>query len=188
MDIHRYEKIWIGVSLVFIVGLMASIVYGVVAVGATTVGDSGETVAANDLSNTTFGDPGGHWASDDHYVVNVVAQQFQFRPGTREPVVVPANTTVTFRLTSPDVVHGFEVVGTSVNAMVIPGQVTVATTRFDRPTTYGVVCNEYCGAGHQNMEGQIVVVPRETLRNASANGTAASLAAPSADAPAGGVA
>ncbi|GGM63434.1 cytochrome c oxidase subunit 2 [Halarchaeum rubridurum] len=168
MEIHRLEKIWIAVSLVFIVGLVASIVYGVAGMGVGTVGDTGQQLDPNALEETRFADPGGHWASDDHYVVTVVARQFLFQPGSQEPVMVPANTTVTLYVTSPDVVHGFDVVGTHLNAMVIPGQVTKLTTEFDEPKSYGIVCHEYCGAGHQSMAGQLVVVPADELpRNES---------------------
>lgn len=173
MEIHRLEKIWIAVSLLFIVGLIASIVYGVAAVGVGTVDDSGQQLDPSGLDDTEFADPGGHWASDDHYVVHVVARQFLFQPGTQEPIMVPANTTVTFYVTSPDVVHGFYVVGTQLNAMVIPGQITEVTTEFDEPKTYGVVCHEYCGAGHQSMAGQLVVVPADAMpRNATGNASA----------------
>jgi len=174
MEIHRYEKVWIAVSLVFIVGLIASVVYGVTAANVGAVGNAGTQVNSSDLTNSQFADPGGHWDGPDHYVVHVIARQFLFQPGTERPITVPANATVTFYVTSADVVHGFEVVGTDVNVMAIPGQVTVATTEFDHPTTYGIVCNEYCGAGHQDMQGQIVVVPRSVLpRRAGANGTTA---------------
>ncbi|QLC35343.1 cytochrome C oxidase subunit II (plasmid) [Halarchaeum sp. CBA1220] len=185
MEIHRLEKIWIAVSLLFIVGLIASIVYGVAGVGVGTVGDTGQQLDPSALDDTEFADPGGHWASEDHYVVHVVARQFLFQPGTQEPIMVPANTTVTFYVTSPDVVHGFDVVGTQLNTMVIPGQVTEFTTEFDEPKTYGIVCHEYCGAGHQSMAGQLVVVPADAMsQNATASADAANASAVNASAQA----
>jgi cytochrome c oxidase subunit 2 len=35
--------------------------------------------------------------------------------------------------------------------------VTRATTTFNRPGTYQMVCHEYCGPGHHNMIGQVIV-------------------------------
>ena len=64
---------------------------------------------------------GGDQASDGSLVVPVVAGMFAFNP---DPIEVPANVPVTFRLTSLDVVHGFEVMGTNANAMAIPGYVS----------------------------------------------------------------
>ena len=60
-------------------------------------------------------------------------------------------------MTSPDVVHGFSIPETGVNTMVIPGWVSTVTQTFKRPGTYILVCNEYCGTGHQLMAGQIEV-------------------------------
>ena len=76
-------------------------------------------------------------------------------------LTVPAATPVTFHVTSTDVVHGFEIVRTNGQTMVIPGYVSQFTTEFDEPGEYLVACNEYCGVGHHTMSGKLVVVPRE---------------------------
>ncbi len=55
---------------------------------------------------------------------------FSFTP---DPIEIPAGQPVTFRLTSRDVIHGFEVVGTNANAMAVPGYVSQFTVTFDRP-------------------------------------------------------
>jgi cytochrome c oxidase subunit 2 len=44
-----------------------------------------------------------------------------------------------------------------VNLTVAPGYVSEATATFREPGEYLVVCNEYCGLGHHNMQGTIVV-------------------------------
>ncbi len=35
------------------------------------------------------------------------------------------------------------------------------TVEFDEPGEYGVVCNEYCGSGHHDMEGELIVHPED---------------------------
>jgi cytochrome c oxidase subunit 2 len=85
-----------------------------------------------------------------------MALMFAFGPGE---IRVPAGRRVTFRLTSSDVVHGFQIVGTNGNAMVVPGYVTQFTTVFTRPGEYLIVCNEYCGLGHHIMSGKLIVEP-----------------------------
>jgi len=70
---------------------------------------------------------------------------------------VPAGSAVTFKVTSVDVVHGFEVEGTRVNMMLLPGQIAENTYRFEHPGEHLMICHEYCGVGHQTMHGRVVV-------------------------------
>jgi cytochrome c oxidase subunit 2 len=76
---------------------------------------------------------------------------------TPDPIEVPAQVPVTFRLTSADVIHGFGVVGTNANAMAIPGYVSQFTVTFSSPGKYTIACNEYCGLLHHNMVGTLIV-------------------------------
>jgi cytochrome c oxidase subunit 2 len=161
MEIHRYEKLWTGAALLLIVGLIATVTYGALGPGVEMVDDSGGTIDASSLGDTEFGDPGVTRVGENEYEVHVVARQFLFQPGTTEPIRVPANSEVTFYVTSADVTHGFQLAGTNVNVMVIPGQIAEITVRFDEPAEYGIVCHEYCGAGHHTMAGQLVVVPED---------------------------
>jgi cytochrome c oxidase subunit 2 len=165
MNIHTYEKAWLAASLVLIVGFIATVTYGAVGAGVAMVDDSGGTIDANAVSDDErFADPRVERVGDGEYEAYVVAQQFIFRPN---PIRVPADSRVTFYITSPDVIHGFEVVGTNVNTMVIPGQVATITVEFDEPAEYGVLCNEYCGSGHHDMEGKLIVVPEDEYEGGS---------------------
>lgn len=173
MEIHRFEKIWLGVGLVLIVGLIATIAYGAVGEGVAMINEDGgqidpEAVADGNYEAANFEEPGVKRVGEDEYEVYVVAQQFLFRPGTSEPIRVPADAEVTFYVTSADVVHGFSVTGTNLNTMVIPGQVAQFTTRFDEAGEYGLVCHEYCGAGHHTMAGTIVAVPQSEYNGTEA--------------------
>jgi cytochrome c oxidase subunit II len=94
---------------------------------------------------------------DGSATVRVLAQQYSFVPVC---LVVPAETTVVFRVTSPDVVHGFLIAGTNVNSMVVPGYVAVIRTRFDRPGEHLMPCHEYCSVGHEGMWARVSVVDR----------------------------
>ena len=168
MHIHRYEKLWFGLSLLLIVGFVATITFGAVGAGIKMVDDSGGTVdvdkiAGGNYADANFAEPGVRQVGSGEYEAHVVARRFAFQP---DPIVVPANSTVTFYVTSADVVHGFQVVGTNANTMVIPGQIAEVTVEFDEldgdePKEYGIVCHEFCGAGHEEMAGQLQVVPEE---------------------------
>lgn len=94
-------------------------------------------------------------AADGSALVRVVAQQYAFVPSC---IVVPAGKPVTIRLASADVVHGFLVQGTNVNAMVVPGYVTTVHTTFEDPGERLMPCHEFCGVAHQAMWARVRVV------------------------------
>jgi cytochrome c oxidase subunit II len=94
---------------------------------------------------------------DGSAIVRVIAQQYSFVPSC---IVVPTGTPVVFRVTSPDVVHGFLITGTNVNSMVIPGFIAEVRTRFDRPGEHLMPCHEYCSVGHEGMWARVKVVDR----------------------------
>lgn len=91
----------------------------------------------------------------------IVATQFQFTPRC---VVLPADTPVTLRLASPDVVHGLLVTGTNVNTMVVPGYVSQVHTVFRKTGDLLMPCHEYCGLGHSEMFATVRVVPKNQFR------------------------
>jgi mono/diheme cytochrome c family protein/plastocyanin len=60
--------------------------------------------------------------------------------------------------TSDDVVHGFAVGQTDMEAVDIePGKVTDITLTFDRPGIYTFFCTRWCGLNHWRMRGTIEV-------------------------------
>jgi cytochrome c oxidase subunit 2 len=166
MRIHRFEKLWLAAAFVLIAAFIATIVYGSLGAGVAMVGDEGGTVDPDDpTASDNFREPGVYQTGDGEYAVYVEARQFAFAPGTNEPIRVPADAEVTFHITSSDVTHGFELVGTNVNTMVIPGQVAELTVEFDEARTHHIVCHEYCGAAHHAMEGTVEVVPQDQFQS-----------------------
>ncbi|MES3161167.1 MAG: cytochrome c oxidase subunit II [Halorubrum sp.] len=162
MHIHAYEKLWLALSLVLILVLIGSVTYGAVGPGIAMVSDSGGQVDATALDeDDRFADPRVEQVGPNSYDVYVEAYQYGFDPGTGDPIVVPENSEVTFYITSSDVIHGFQVVGTNANTMVVPGEVAEITVQANEPREYGIICNEYCGAGHHVMEGTLQVVSEE---------------------------
>ena len=81
---------------------------------------------------------------------------------TENQIVIPANEDVTFWLTTDDVIHSLFVPDLGIKQDAFPGDYTRARTTVDEPGRYEVVCAEFCGAGHSRMEGEIVVIDRET--------------------------
>jgi cytochrome c oxidase subunit 2 len=75
-------------------------------------------------------------------------------------VEVPVGATLDLYLTSEDVLHGFQIRGTNVNLMAVPGTVNYARVTFDEPGEYQIVCHEFCGVDHHMMAASINVVAR----------------------------
>jgi cytochrome c oxidase subunit 2 len=173
MEVHRFEKVWIVAALVLVLLFIGTITYGAVDAGVVMVDDSGgQTNTTDPVDGENFREPGVYRTGEDEYDVYVLAQRFSYQPGTGQPIRIPAGSTVTFHVASKDVLHGFELAGTNVNTMAIPGQVATLTAEFDEPDQYGIICNEYCGEGHHEMAGEVVVVPQsEFSANTTANGT-----------------
>lgn len=102
------------------------------------------------------GNLGTSVAPDGGVTTRIVAAQFAFVP---QCAVVPQGKLVTFRLASPDVIHGILVMGTNVNTMVVPGYVSEVHTVFAESGDYLMPCHEFCGLGHGEMMAHIRVVP-----------------------------
>lgn len=154
MHVELYERIWMWAAGGLLV-LFLGAIFLTAGLHAVQPPSHVETVDPTTLANDPeFGKPAVVTRADGGVVVSVVAQTFSFSP---DPIEVPANRPVTFRLTSADVVHGFEVIGTNANAMVIPGYVSQFTVTFPQPGEYIVGCNEYCGTLHHNMVGKLIV-------------------------------
>jgi cytochrome c oxidase subunit 2 len=95
--------------------------------------------------------------ADGSVTVRAIGQQYSFTP---QCMVVPVGTPVTFRATSPDVIHGFLIQGTNINTMLVPGYVSVMPARFDKVGEHLMPCQEFCGVGHEGMWAKVKVVDK----------------------------
>jgi len=127
-------------------GFFAALVYA-----ATGLGISVPTCVTDvaPFSEGKIIDKGGN-----HYEVHVVAKMWSFDPAV---INLPPGADVDLYLSAKDVLHGLYIEHTGVNLMAVPGSVNAARVTFRQPGTYAMVCHEYCGAGHQNMEGRFVI-------------------------------
>ncbi|WP_205599232.1 cytochrome c oxidase subunit II [Oceanobacillus halotolerans] len=151
---HRHEKIWLTLSTAMIVGFFLIAGYQTFALEMGPPSHS-ETIDPQKVDEIEpFDEPGVYEVGENKYEVVMTLQIFSFTPNEIE---IPAGSEVTFTMTSKDVTHGFQIAGTNVNAMVMPGYISKITQTFNEPGEYLVLCNEYCGAGHQMMSTTITV-------------------------------
>lgn len=154
MHIHRAERIW----LVFGVSMLA-VFLAVITTAAVVDGfvppSHVQSIDPTRVSQTPpFDHPGLRKVGPNAYEAYYIARIFAFTPST---IVVPRNAHVTFFVTSADVEHGFSIPETGVNAMVTPGWVSEVSHTFSTPGTLLLICNEYCGSGHQLMAAKVIV-------------------------------
>jgi cytochrome c oxidase subunit 2 len=156
MNVALYEKVWMWAAGGLIAAFLVTLVAGLA--GSSLQPPSHvETIDPTAVDqDPRFAQPGVSEGPGGTTVI-VVSSMYAFTPAELR---VPANRPVTFRMTSRDVVHGFQIVGTNGNAMVVPGYISQFTTTFREPGEYLIVCNEYCGTGHHMMHAVINVEAR----------------------------
>jgi cytochrome c oxidase subunit 2 len=160
MKVDLYERIWMwGVSLMLAVffASTAAAAFGRQIHPPSHIETIDPTKA---LSDPRFRRQGVTVDASGRVHATVVGMMFTWLP---TELVLPSDTPVTFHLTSADVVHGYQIVRTNGQSMVIPGYVSQFTTQF-ASGEYLVACNEYCGVGHHTMATKLKVVPRATWR------------------------
>lgn len=89
-------------------------------------------------------------------VVKIKARRFEFDPGT---VVVKAEENVRFEITSQDVTHGIEIKDFGINEVLEPGKTQVITFVAGKSGRHHFHCSVYCGKGHDQMHGELVILP-----------------------------
>ncbi|SDY80150.1 cytochrome c oxidase subunit 2 [Evansella caseinilytica] len=154
MKMHLDEKIWLIISFGMIIGFMLFTGYQTFVLGMGPPSHM-ETIDPQKVDETApFDNPGVYQIGEKEYEVVMILEVFRFQPGEIE---IPVGSTVHFTMTSKDVVHGFQVADTNLNAMVMPGHIQKISQTFHEPGEYLVLCNEYCGTGHQFMATTITV-------------------------------
>lgn len=159
MKVHHWEKAFLTVGIVVLIACGAAIAYATFAHGIHLPGASGRVDPSALATTAPFDRPGVYQRGANAYEVVMIGRAWVFQP---DSVRVPAGAEITFTATSPDVLHGFNVEGTRLNMMLIPGQISRNSYRFTEPGEYLLICHEYCGLGHHTMYGRIIVEPAGT--------------------------
>ncbi len=152
MKIDLYERIWMGLGAVLI-ALFLGIMIVMNTAHAVQPPSHVETVDPKTIwDDPRFADL-GVTPTPEGAKVEMIGQMYAFLPAEIE---VPVGKPVTFRMSSADVVHGFQIVGTNANAMLVPGYISEFTITFPKAGEYLIVCNEFCGIGHHGMYGKVI--------------------------------
>ena len=93
-------------------------------------------------------------------VIEVIAKRFAFEPAEIE---VTVGEKVTLAVRSADGVHGIEIKKVKVKNEIPRGAEPVMIEFTAKEAgRFPIVCSEYCGDGHDDMKGTLVVKARES--------------------------
>jgi cytochrome c oxidase subunit II len=157
LTMYLYELAWILPSIAIPVGMLAALLVTAFGAGIHVPSVAGRVDPTKVGETAPFNAPGVVQTGPLSYVVVMVGQIWSFTPNE---IRVPVGSTVTFVATSRDVIHGLFIPGANVNVMLLPGQVSRVTARFDRVGEFFTACHEYCGIAHHTMGGKVIVEPR----------------------------
>jgi cytochrome c oxidase subunit II len=97
-------------------------------------------------------------AGEEVRTIDVTASRFQFDP---ETISVAQGDSVRLRLRSADRSHAFAIKAFRVKALIPEGGETVTVEFVAEPAgTFAFTCAEYCGTGHSEMKGRLVVLAK----------------------------
>jgi cytochrome c oxidase subunit 2 len=158
MKVHLFERFFLVIAAILTVLGVVAIGLSYWTMGIHLPGPVARLDPATTMQTAPFDKPGLFQVGPDQYEAVLVSQLWQWSPyPPGDGFTVPAGSTVTFRVASTNVIHGFMIRNTNVNVMVIPGEISQATYTFREPGEYLVICDEYCGLGHHQMFSKVTV-------------------------------
>ena len=90
----------------------------------------------------------------DAISIKMTAKRFQYEPNNIE---LKAGQSAVLEITSIDFIHGLNIPDLKMRADLLPGRVTKVRVKFDKPGEYAFLCDNFCGSGHEEMEGRFIV-------------------------------
>ena len=160
IHIDKLERRWIAISLMVIglfVGIITldALIHGINPPSKVETIDSASLHLSKEFAEDNLGVQVDEKGA---IIIRMVAGRYSFFP---KHIDVPAETPLTFRWVSMDVLHGVHIPMTNMSTMIVPGYVAEITTTFPKPGEYPLLCNEYCGLGHNHMWSNISVIAKE---------------------------
>jgi len=93
-------------------------------------------------------------AADGPDEIRISAKKFEYHPAK---VTAKLGRPVVLVLTSEDRIHGFKMPDFGLRAEIVPGQETRVSFTPDKAGSFTFHCDVFCGDGHEDMEGTLVV-------------------------------
>ncbi len=93
--------------------------------------------------------------SAQEQVIRMTAKKFEYSPSE---ITVRKGVPVVLEITSLDREHGFKLREFGIRADIKPGEVTRVRIVPHRTGRFPFECDVFCGTGHEDMSGELVVV------------------------------
>jgi cytochrome c oxidase subunit 2 len=87
-------------------------------------------------------------------VIKIQAKKFAYTPNR---IVLKKGQPVVLQFTALDFTHGFNIPDWHIRADLPPGQITTVRLTPDQAGEFDFLCDNFCGDGHEGMNGKIVV-------------------------------
>lgn len=94
------------------------------------------------------------FAKPKERVIKIIAKKFVYVPNE---IRVKQGETVVLQFTAPEVPMGFSLPDFAVRADIMPGKVTTLRLTPDKPGSFAFLCDVFCGTGHEDMNGTLIV-------------------------------
>ena len=92
--------------------------------------------------------------AEPEQVVEIQAMKFDYLTG---PIKLKKGVPVVFVFTTLDRAHGFNLAAFKLRADIVPGETVRVRFVPDKTGTFEFHCDNFCGDGHEDMNGSIVV-------------------------------
>ena len=106
------------------------------------------------LAGSAIGGAAARLMADQPAEITITAMKFVFKPNK---ITVKQGRPVVLVLTSEDRIHGFKMPDFGIRAEILPYQDTRVTLTPDKVGTFAFLCDVFCGDGHEEMEGELIV-------------------------------
>jgi cytochrome c oxidase subunit 2 len=93
-------------------------------------------------------------ADQKEIVIKITAKKFEYSPSS---IKIKKGIPVIFELTSLDRLHGFNCPKLGVRTDIEPGKVSRVRILAQKTGVYEFHCDIFCGDGHEDMYGKIIV-------------------------------
>ena len=87
-------------------------------------------------------------------IIKIVARKFEYEP---DKIMLRVGEPVLLELTSPEVLMGFSAYELGLRSDIPPGRVTPLRFTPSKPGNFEFSCDVFCGSGHEEMSGVIIV-------------------------------